>query len=224
MIARRLATELHSALAESPAVALLGPRQVGKTTLALEVAQTRPAVYLDLESEADRAKLAEPELYLAERADKLVILDEIQRTPQLFQSLRGLIDAGRLRSTLGEHFGQINAAHLRRERVGDRAARDDREEDLRKGRERERVTGRGQGATISGRRSKRWATWGLAQRRRMRCLAASPRLAWRLFRAFWYSSRAGFGSWAARFCAISAFARCWRARRKRRREQAAAGC
>lgn len=95
MIARRLATELHSALAESPAVALLGPRQVGKTTLALEVAQTRPAVYLDLESEADRAKLAEPELYLAERADKLVILDEIQRTPQLFQSLRGLIDAGR---------------------------------------------------------------------------------------------------------------------------------
>lgn len=101
MIARRLATELHSALAESPAVALLGPRQVGKTTLALEVAQTRPAVYLDLESEADRAKLAEPELYLAERADKLVILDEIQRTPQLFQSLRGLIDAGR-RQGLGK--------------------------------------------------------------------------------------------------------------------------
>lgn len=95
MIVRRLTAELDSALAEAPAVALLGPRQVGKTTLALEVARTRPAVYLDLESAADRAKLAEPELYLAAHADKLVILDEIQRTPQLFQSLRGLIDAGR---------------------------------------------------------------------------------------------------------------------------------
>ena len=97
MIPRRLLPALSSALAEVPAVALLGPRQVGKTTLALDVAGTRPAVYLDLESEADRAKLAEPELYLAQHADKLVILDEIQRTPQLFQSLRGLIDAGRRR-------------------------------------------------------------------------------------------------------------------------------
>ncbi len=82
-------------LAEVPAVALLGPRQAGKTTLAHEVAGTRPTVYLDLESEADRAKLSEPELYLAQHADKLVILDEIQRTPQLFQSLRGLVDKGR---------------------------------------------------------------------------------------------------------------------------------
>jgi predicted AAA+ superfamily ATPase len=97
MIPRRLTAALASALAEAPTVALLGPRQVGKTTLALELAQTRPAVYLDLESEADRAKLAEPELYLAQHADQLVILDEIQRTPQLFSSLRGLIDAGRIR-------------------------------------------------------------------------------------------------------------------------------
>lgn len=95
MLARQLQPALTSALAEAPAVALLGPRQVGKTTLALAVAETRPAVYLDLESEGDRAKLTEPELYLPEHADKLVILDEIQRTPQLFQSLRGIIDAGR---------------------------------------------------------------------------------------------------------------------------------
>lgn len=100
MIPRRLLRELPTALAEAPAVALLGPRQVGKTTLALEVAKARPAIYLDLESEADRAKLAEPELYLAQHADKLVVLDEIQRAPQLFRSLRGLIDAGR-RSGLG---------------------------------------------------------------------------------------------------------------------------
>ncbi len=95
MIPRRLLDTLESALAEAPAVALLGPRQVGKTTLALAVAQSRAAIYLDLESEADRAKLAEPELYLSQHQDKLVILDEIQRTPQLFQSLRGLIDTGR---------------------------------------------------------------------------------------------------------------------------------
>ena len=95
MIPRRLLATLTSALAEVPAVALLGPRQAGKTTLAHEVAGRRPTVYLDLESEADRAKLSEPELYLAQHAEKLVILDEIQRTPQLFQSLRGLVDKGR---------------------------------------------------------------------------------------------------------------------------------
>ncbi len=95
MIPRRLASALTDALAETPAVALLGPRQVGKTTLALALAESRPSVYLDLESDADRAKLAEPELYLAQHADKLVVLDEIHRAPQLFKSLRGLIDKGR---------------------------------------------------------------------------------------------------------------------------------
>jgi uncharacterized protein len=95
MIPRRLLSPLNAALAEVPAVALLGPRQAGKTTLALETAKACAAIYLDLESEADRAKLAEPELYLSQHEDKLVILDEIQRTPQLFRSLRGLVDAGR---------------------------------------------------------------------------------------------------------------------------------
>lgn len=95
MIRRRLTSTLLSALSEVPAVALLGPRQAGKTTLALEIASSRPSIYLDLESDADQAKLAEPELYLTQHADKLVVLDEIQRTPQLFRSLRGLIDAGR---------------------------------------------------------------------------------------------------------------------------------
>ena len=82
-------------LDESPAVALLGPRQVGKTTLALEVAEARPAIYLDLESPADRNKLSDPELYLREHADHLVILDEIQQVPGLFAVLRGLIDKAR---------------------------------------------------------------------------------------------------------------------------------
>lgn len=95
VIPRRLLPSLVAALAEAPVVALLGPRQVGKTTLALELARGRQAVYLDLESQADRAKLAEPELYLAQHEDALVVLDEIQRMPELFQTLRGLVDAGR---------------------------------------------------------------------------------------------------------------------------------
>jgi len=112
MIRRRLLPALASALAEAPAVALLGPRQVGKTTLALELARGRPAVYLDLESEADRAKLAEAELYLPQHADKLVILDEIQRAPQLFASLRGLIDAGRRRGQGKGRFLVLGSASI----------------------------------------------------------------------------------------------------------------
>lgn len=112
MITRRLLAPLTSALAEAPAVALLGPRQVGKTTLALEVAEARPAIYLDLESEADRAKLSEPELYLPQHEDKLVILDEIQRTPQLFRILRGLIDAGRRRGRSTGRFLVLGSASI----------------------------------------------------------------------------------------------------------------
>jgi uncharacterized protein len=103
---------LTSALAETPAVALLGPRQVGQPTLALAVAGSRPAVYLDLESEADRAKLADPELYLSQHEDKLVVLDEIQRTPQLFRSLRGLIDVGRRRGRGKGRFLVLGSASI----------------------------------------------------------------------------------------------------------------
>lgn len=67
---------------------------MGKTTLALDISQTRPSIYLDLESDADRAKLSEP-VYLSQHSDKLVILDEVHRLPNLFQKLRGLIDRGR---------------------------------------------------------------------------------------------------------------------------------
>jgi predicted AAA+ superfamily ATPase len=95
MIARALQDILEAALARQAAVALIGPRQVGKTTLAHEVAAGRPSLYLDLESSIDRAKLAEPELFLARHQEKLVILDEIHRVPELFAALRGIIDKGR---------------------------------------------------------------------------------------------------------------------------------
>lgn len=95
MIKRHLLLDLQQYLNQFPAVALLGPRQAGKTTLALELAKSVDSIYLDLESPADRNKLSDPELYLADHEQRLVILDEVQRIPDLFQSLRGLIDRGR---------------------------------------------------------------------------------------------------------------------------------
>jgi predicted AAA+ superfamily ATPase len=95
MIERRVASEVTTLLDQAPAVALLGPRQVGKTTLALAIAEGRPSVYLDLESAADRARVAEPALYFADHAEELVILDEIHRAPGLFEALRGVIDRAR---------------------------------------------------------------------------------------------------------------------------------
>lgn len=112
MIERRIATELSELLDSTPAVALLGPRQVGKTTLALAIAKRRPSIYLDLESGADRARLAEPELYLAEHEDKLVILDEVHRLPELFQNLRGLIDRGRRRGKKAGRFLLLGSASI----------------------------------------------------------------------------------------------------------------
>ncbi len=95
MIERMLASEIDRRLREAPAVALLGPRQVGKTTLALVVGEVHHALYLDLESERDRAKLSEPELYLADHLGRLVIVDEVHRAAGLFPVLRGLIDSAR---------------------------------------------------------------------------------------------------------------------------------
>ncbi|WP_162820917.1 ATP-binding protein, partial [Microvirga calopogonii] len=112
MIERRIAAELNELLDSYPAVALLGPRQVGKTTLALTIGEHRPSIYLDLESDADRARLSEPELYLAGHEDKLVILDEVQRLPDLFQNLRGLIDRGRRKGRRTGRFLLLGSASL----------------------------------------------------------------------------------------------------------------
>ena len=112
MIERRLAKDLIDRVDSSPAVALLGPRQVGKTTLALAIGEARPSIYLDLESEADRAKLSEPELYLGDHENKLVILDEVQRFPDLFQTLRGLIDRGRRKGLRAGRFLLLGSASI----------------------------------------------------------------------------------------------------------------
>lgn len=95
MLDRNLLNYLRQDLAQYPAVALLGPRQAGKTTIAHQLALPEHSVYLDMESELDRAKLASPALYLGERLDRLLVIDEVHRVPGLFPVLRGLIDRAR---------------------------------------------------------------------------------------------------------------------------------
>jgi len=112
MIERALKSVVAGMLRRHAAVGLLGPRQAGKTTLALEIAAGRSNVYLDLESESDRAKLADAGHYLGRHEDRLVILDEIQRAPGLFQTLRGLIDAGRRRGRRTGRFLILGSASL----------------------------------------------------------------------------------------------------------------
>jgi uncharacterized protein len=114
MIERLYLESINDRLLDSDAVALLGPRQVGKTTLARSILRDRgeDAVYLDLESAADRRKLSDPEAYLAAHTDKLVILDEIQRAPELFPILRGQIDARRQQGRVGGHFLILGSASM----------------------------------------------------------------------------------------------------------------
>jgi predicted AAA+ superfamily ATPase len=105
MISRLALSRVHLLLAEFPAVALLGPRQVGKTTLARSIQADRAgSVYLDLERPSDLARLSDAELYLGGLSGRLVIIDEIQRKPDLFPVLRSLIDERRAH---GERSGQF---------------------------------------------------------------------------------------------------------------------
>jgi uncharacterized protein len=107
-----VAAEVASRLEHMPAVALIGPRQVGKTTLALEVAQERPSVYLDLEEEEDRSRIAAPRSYFEDHTDELVILDEIHRAPEIFKTLRGVIDSGRREGKGTARFLLLGSAAL----------------------------------------------------------------------------------------------------------------
>jgi len=75
MIPRRALAVVQGALSRQAAVALLGPRQVGKTTLAHTISAETPSLYLDLEASEDWAKLADPALYLSNYEDRLVVLD-----------------------------------------------------------------------------------------------------------------------------------------------------
>ncbi|MEM9813357.1 MAG: ATP-binding protein, partial [Pseudomonadota bacterium] len=112
MIPRAKMADLSKALDREAAVALIGARQVGKTTLALEIGETRSSVYLDLESMADRDKLSDPVAFLRLHEDKLVILDEIHRVPHLFEALRGVIDEGRRKGKGTGRFLLLGSASI----------------------------------------------------------------------------------------------------------------
>jgi predicted AAA+ superfamily ATPase len=112
MIPRTLETRLEHRLRQFPAVALLGPRQVGKTTLARNCPAASAGLYLDLENPADLERLADARGYLGAQRGRLTVIDEVQRAPGLFQVLRGLIDE-RVRS--GEpagHFLLLGSASI----------------------------------------------------------------------------------------------------------------
>lgn len=112
MIERRIIQTVLNALENQDAVALLGPRQAGKTTLAHAIGEQTPSIYLDLESKRDRNKLSDPELFLHQHADMLVILDEIHRMPEIFQSMRGLIDEGRRNGNRNKRFLILGSAAI----------------------------------------------------------------------------------------------------------------
>ena len=112
MIPRESKLRVERLLARAPAVVLTGPRQVGKTTLALEIAGECRAVYLDLERPSDRARIADVDAYCRRNADRLIVLDEIQRVPGLFESLRGVIDRRRRAGFRTGHFLFLGSASM----------------------------------------------------------------------------------------------------------------
>jgi len=107
MICRLLERDLLKALSAMPVVALLGPRQVGKTTLALEIATekvNKKIAYVDLELDSDLAKFNDTEAFLRRFEGQLLVIDEVQRKPDLFRTLRGLVD---IRKRAGEKAGHF---------------------------------------------------------------------------------------------------------------------
>ena len=112
MIKRRLETKIREALKRSPSVALMGPRQVGKTTIALNISETTPSVYLDLESSLDLQKVRDIVSFHDANQDKLIILDEVQRLPEVFSPLRGIIDKERRKGHKSGQFLFLGSASI----------------------------------------------------------------------------------------------------------------
>lgn len=114
MLNREALPLLLKRLDQFDSVALLGPRQVGKTTLARQIADTagRSAQYLDLERPADRRLLDDPDAYFTMHAKELIVLDEIQRVPEIFRVLRGQIDERRRMGGAGGKFLILGSASM----------------------------------------------------------------------------------------------------------------
>ena len=112
MLDRWITKRLEKSISHNPAVALLGARQVGKTTLAQRIAENQDSIYLDLENAEDIIKLRDPKTFLDAHSDKLVILDEIQCAPDLFKTLRGLIDKNRQTGRDAAQFLLLGSASM----------------------------------------------------------------------------------------------------------------
>jgi predicted AAA+ superfamily ATPase len=112
MIPRYIEKKVQKRLQHMPAVALTGPRQVGKTTLAFKLSQGRPSVYLDLENTLDLQKVSDIEAFHAANRGKLIILDEVQRAPEIFASIRGIIDKERRSGNRAGHFLFLGSASI----------------------------------------------------------------------------------------------------------------
>lgn len=95
---RTIYTELKESLEDFPVVALLGPRQVGKSTLVTDLLDIKSKIYLDLELNSDLRKLSEPELFFERHKDSLLCLDEIQLAPEIFRTIRGTVDKNKKNS------------------------------------------------------------------------------------------------------------------------------
>ena len=112
MIPRRLETRIRERLTHMPGAVILGPRQIGKTTLARAIADdSGNAVYLDLESAADREIMRDARPFLDTQFGKLVVIDEVQRVPDLFGTLRGVIDDRRRAGEPAGHFLLLGSAN-----------------------------------------------------------------------------------------------------------------
>ena len=92
MIIRKAIHEISELMEDFPVVAIVGPRQVGKSTLAKAIESNREKIYIDLENPSDRVRLEDPVLFFETNRDKLVILDEIQFVPDLFPVIRSMAD------------------------------------------------------------------------------------------------------------------------------------
>lgn len=110
MFQRKIYQTVVNSLNTFPATVLLGPRQVGKTTLALQIGEKIPSIYLDLEKESDRVKLNNPDLYFQSTEGRLLILDEVQLFPNLFGTLRSIIDERKRKGLLTGQFLLLGSA------------------------------------------------------------------------------------------------------------------
>ncbi len=112
MIKRRIENNIKQTLKRSPSVALIGPRQVGKTTIALNISESVPAIYLDLENRLDLQRVRDITSFQSENSDKLIILDEVQHMPEVFAPLRGIIDKERRKGNKAGQFLFLGSASL----------------------------------------------------------------------------------------------------------------